>query len=234
MSTTSIDRTDDATKRLETYLRDHFAGSTGGLALAKRCRDSNVGTPYEPLLLALASEIDEDRQSLRAIMSRLGVAPSEVKSATGAIAEVVGRLKTNGHLLVVLAGRPDDRAGAAGCRHHDQAQSLARPACHRPSRTRLRRAGPAHRPGHLTARTGARRPRARRTKRSTDLCATTVSRRHPSTQMRSDAGTAHETRSVSVGTVEQTLNGVLAGPRRQRSVHRKLSLGVRRGRGCSC
>ena len=31
-------------------------------------------------------------------MSRLGVAPSEVKSAIGAIAEVVGRLKTNGHL----------------------------------------------------------------------------------------------------------------------------------------
>jgi hypothetical protein len=98
MSTTPIDRSHDATRRLETYLRDHFAGSTSGLALAKRCRESNVGTPYEPLLLALESEIDEDRRALRTMMSRLGVAPSEVKSAIGAIAEVVGRLKTNGHL----------------------------------------------------------------------------------------------------------------------------------------
>jgi hypothetical protein len=98
MSTTPIDYSRDVTARLETYLRDHFAGSTSGLALAKRCRESNVGTPYEPLLLALETEIDEDRRSLRAIMSRLGVAPSEVKSAIGAIAEVVGRLKTNGHL----------------------------------------------------------------------------------------------------------------------------------------
>ena len=64
--------------------------------MAKRCRESNVGTPYEPLLVSLESEIDEDRQSLRAIMSRLDVAPSQVKSAVGAIAEVVGRLKTNG------------------------------------------------------------------------------------------------------------------------------------------
>ena len=98
MSTTPIDRTHDATKRLETYLRDHFAGSTSGLALAKRCRESNVGTPYEPLLIDLESEIDDDRQSLRAIMSRLDVDPSEVKSAMGAVAEVIGRLKTNGHI----------------------------------------------------------------------------------------------------------------------------------------
>ena len=98
MTTTPIDRTHDATRRLETYLRDHFAGSTSGLALAKRCRESNAGTPYEPLLHALETEIEEDRQSLRAIMSRLGVAPSDVKSAIGAIAEVVARLKTNGHL----------------------------------------------------------------------------------------------------------------------------------------
>jgi hypothetical protein len=97
MSKTPIDRSHDATRRLETYLRDHFAGSTSGLALAKRCRESNAGTGYEPLLVALESEIDEDRQSLRAIMSRLGVTPSEVKSAIGAIGEVVGRLKTNGH-----------------------------------------------------------------------------------------------------------------------------------------
>jgi hypothetical protein len=98
MAKTPIDRSHDATKRLETYLRDHFAGSTSGLALAKRCRESNVGTGYEPLLVTLESEIDEDRQTLLAIMSRLGVAPSEVKSAIGAVAEVIGRLKTNGHL----------------------------------------------------------------------------------------------------------------------------------------
>jgi hypothetical protein len=84
----------DADRRLRIYLQDHFAGSTAGLALVRRCRRANPA--LEPLLADLEREIVEDRQSLESIMSRLGVQPSRVKSAFGSVAELVGRLKSNG------------------------------------------------------------------------------------------------------------------------------------------
>jgi hypothetical protein len=84
----------DADRRLRIYLQDHFAGSTAGLALVRRCRRANPA--LEPLLADLERDIVEDRRSLESIMSRLGVQPSRVKSAFGSVAELVGRLKSNG------------------------------------------------------------------------------------------------------------------------------------------
>ena len=86
-------------ERLRTYLRDHYAGSSAGLALAHRCRAANEGTDYEPTLRAIETEIARDRRTLEAIMERLGVTPSAVKAAIGSMAETVGRLKINGHLV---------------------------------------------------------------------------------------------------------------------------------------
>ncbi len=86
----------DADRLLRIYLQDHFAGSTAGLALVRRCRRANPA--LEQLLASLERDILEDRHSLEAIMSRLGVQPSRVKSAFGSVAEFVGRLKTNGTL----------------------------------------------------------------------------------------------------------------------------------------
>jgi predicted DNA-binding ribbon-helix-helix protein len=84
----------DADRLLRIYLQDHFAGSTAGLALVRRCRRANP--TLEPLLADLERDIVEDRKSLESIMSRLGVQPSRVKSAFGSVAELVGRLKNNG------------------------------------------------------------------------------------------------------------------------------------------
>jgi hypothetical protein len=84
----------DADRLLRIYLQDHFAGSTAGLALVQRCRRANPA--LEPLLADLERDIVEDRKSLETIMSRLGVQPSRVKSAFGSVAELVGRLKSNG------------------------------------------------------------------------------------------------------------------------------------------
>jgi hypothetical protein len=84
----------DADRLLRIYLQDHFAGSTAGLALVRRCRRANPA--LEQLLADLERDIVEDRKSLESIMSRLGVQPSRVKSAFGSVAELVGRLKTNG------------------------------------------------------------------------------------------------------------------------------------------
>jgi hypothetical protein len=81
------------------YLRDHFAGSTAGLALVRRCRRENAGTPLAEVLAGVEVEIAEDRHALERMMSRLGVAPSAIKSAMGSAAELVGRLKSNGRIV---------------------------------------------------------------------------------------------------------------------------------------
>jgi hypothetical protein len=88
----------DARRRLEIYLRDHFGGAQAGLALIRRCREANTGTEFEWVLADLEREIGEDEESLRSIMTRLGVEPSRVKMLVGHVAEFVGRVKSNGHL----------------------------------------------------------------------------------------------------------------------------------------
>jgi hypothetical protein len=102
MENQSASRPDDASEAdrlLATYLRDHFAGSSAGLALIRRLRQTNAGTRLDDVLAPIEVEIVEDRQSLQAIMTRLGVEPSSLKATVGSLAEVIGRLKVNGRLL---------------------------------------------------------------------------------------------------------------------------------------
>ena len=84
---------------LTVYLRDHYAGSAAGLALVQRCRRANPGTELDQVLAGIEAEIEEDRRSLRDMMSRLSVSPSEFKAAVGTLSEFVGRLKYNGRLV---------------------------------------------------------------------------------------------------------------------------------------
>jgi hypothetical protein len=86
-------------KHTPIYLNDHLAGSTVGLALAKRTLASNRGTQFEPVLERIAREIDEDRETLREIMRTLGVGEDRVKKLAPYLAERVGRLKLNGSWL---------------------------------------------------------------------------------------------------------------------------------------
>jgi hypothetical protein len=90
---------DESDRLLAVYLRDHFAGSTAGLALVRRCRRNNAGNELGEVLTGVENDIDEDRRALQEIMARLGVTPSTLKSAVGSIAELVGRLKSNGRLF---------------------------------------------------------------------------------------------------------------------------------------
>ncbi len=83
---------------LKIYLEDHDAGAPAGLELARRTASGNSGTPYGPVLERVAREIEEDRDSLRAIMTRLGVGPDRFKVAGAWVGEKAGRLKLNGHL----------------------------------------------------------------------------------------------------------------------------------------
>jgi hypothetical protein len=83
---------------LAIYLNDHLAGATAGMELARRAASSNRDTRYGPFLTELARDIEDDRQSLVALMTDLGVRVDRVKVIGAWAAEKVGRLKFNGRL----------------------------------------------------------------------------------------------------------------------------------------
>ena len=88
----------EAQKRLAIYLQDHYAGSTGGLEMAKRSAKANGETEFGGPLTRLATEIGEDREALARIMGRLEAGRAPVKLALAWGAEKAGRLKPNGQL----------------------------------------------------------------------------------------------------------------------------------------
>ena len=92
-------RNADARTRLATYLNDHLGGSATGRELAQRTLQANRGNEYGVVLEDIVRQIEEDVDSLEAVMDRLGVKPDRVKEAMGWTAEKLGRLKLNGQLL---------------------------------------------------------------------------------------------------------------------------------------
>ncbi len=89
----------DGHRSLGVYLRDHLGGASAGLALARRCRRGEHDAPSASILAGIEAQILEDRESLRALMARLGVSESRLKKAIGRVAAEASRLKTNGRLL---------------------------------------------------------------------------------------------------------------------------------------
>ncbi|MEN3282403.1 MAG: hypothetical protein V7607_3543 [Solirubrobacteraceae bacterium] len=87
-----------ASKYLATYLNDHLAGSTGGLALARRAASENQGTELGAFLSELSDEIATDREALKEIMGALGVGLDHMKIVAARAFELVGRLKPNAQL----------------------------------------------------------------------------------------------------------------------------------------
>jgi hypothetical protein len=86
-------------KLLGIYLNDHLGGSTLGVELSRRAASSNEGTELGAFLERLAGEIEEDRDTLKAIMDRLGVKEDKLKVAAGWAGEKAGRLKPNASLF---------------------------------------------------------------------------------------------------------------------------------------
>jgi hypothetical protein len=83
---------------LSTYLTDHLAGATAGVSLAWRCAKHHEGTPAGRRLDQVAHEIEDDRTTLVAFMSELGIRPSSSKNAAAWITERLSRLKPSGRL----------------------------------------------------------------------------------------------------------------------------------------
>jgi hypothetical protein len=88
-----------ASKYLATYLNDHYAGATGGLALARRAASENEDSELGAFLSELAAEIEADRATLAEIMGALGVGTDRTKVIAARVFERVGRLKPNAQLL---------------------------------------------------------------------------------------------------------------------------------------
>ena len=87
-----------ASKYLATYLNDHYAAATGGLALARRAASENEGSELGAFLTELGDEIEADRATLGEIMSALGVGTDRTKVIAARVFERVGRLKPNAQL----------------------------------------------------------------------------------------------------------------------------------------
>lgn len=85
-------------KYLATYLNDHLFGATAGTELARRAARENQGSELGAFLEGLVRELEEDRETLLALMRELGVKPDQLKVAAGWTAEKVGRLKPNAQL----------------------------------------------------------------------------------------------------------------------------------------
>jgi hypothetical protein len=84
---------------LTIYLNDHLAGATAGVELARRLRASNEDDPeFGPALAEVCVEIEVDRETLKAVMDRLGVGQSKLKPLAAVLGERLGRLKLNGQL----------------------------------------------------------------------------------------------------------------------------------------
>jgi len=81
------------------YLNDHLAGSSGGLALARRMLRENRDNALGRELERLVPEMEADRGTLLDLMRRAGVPERRYKAAAVRIGEIAGRLKLNGRLL---------------------------------------------------------------------------------------------------------------------------------------
>lgn len=83
---------------LTVYLNDHLAAATGGVELFRRAAGSHGGDRGEEIA-RLREEVAADRDSLRSVMRRLGIAENVPMVALGWLGEKAGRLKPNGYLV---------------------------------------------------------------------------------------------------------------------------------------
>ncbi|HEX6389316.1 MAG TPA: hypothetical protein VFZ89_07715 [Solirubrobacteraceae bacterium] len=88
--------TDPDRDALQTYLNDHLAGATLGCDHARQLEEMLAGDAEGQAMAEVASEIEADRDTLVALMGRLGATKNPVKAATAWVAEKAGRIKFSG------------------------------------------------------------------------------------------------------------------------------------------
>ncbi|NGN69359.1 hypothetical protein G5C51_36415 [Streptomyces sp. A7024] len=88
-----------ARKLLAIYLNDHLAGATSGAGLARRAAQTHPRSAADGALVLLATEIEEDRETLLEIMADLDIPVRRYKRCAAWATEKIARLKPNGRLL---------------------------------------------------------------------------------------------------------------------------------------
>jgi hypothetical protein len=86
-------------KPLSIYLNDHLMGATLGVNLFRRSARNQANRPWGPMLQQLSEEVDEDRETLVAIMGSLGIPRRQYKILAGGLGERLARAKFNGGLI---------------------------------------------------------------------------------------------------------------------------------------
>lgn len=85
-----------AHKAMDVYLNDHLAGAMLGTELARQIHVRNQYTPLGELMRTMAPQIEEDRQTLVALMARMDTSRNPVKQAGAWVAEKATRMKFGG------------------------------------------------------------------------------------------------------------------------------------------
>lgn len=81
-----------STDLLCTYLNNHLGGAGTGVELAHQLVEEVAGTPDAQVLGPLAPEIEQDRDTLRELIEKLGSGRNPIKEAAGWVAEKAHRL----------------------------------------------------------------------------------------------------------------------------------------------
>lgn len=80
------------TEQLSAYLNDHLGGANAGVEMARQLQEDVEGERDGEILGRLAEEIEEDVETLRALLEQIGTKTSPVKQAAGWLAEKVQRV----------------------------------------------------------------------------------------------------------------------------------------------
>ncbi len=78
---------------LETYLRDHHAGASGGVSLIERLVDGAESDDEAAELAELKVAVEEDRDSLLEIMEGIDLSPNPIKDVGARVGERLARPK---------------------------------------------------------------------------------------------------------------------------------------------
>jgi hypothetical protein len=85
-----------AEKAMDVYLNDHLAGAMLGSDLAEQLENRHAGTPLGELMASLASQIEQDRQTLIGLIDQFGISQNPVKQAGAWVVEKISRVKFAG------------------------------------------------------------------------------------------------------------------------------------------
>ncbi len=83
-------------KAMQVYLNDHLAGATFGSNLARQIEGLSDDPDRTARISDLAAQIEEDLESLTALMERMGVSKNPVKQVTTWLGEKASRVKLTG------------------------------------------------------------------------------------------------------------------------------------------